>query len=245
MTSTLEARLLEIDSAVREGMDKREALRKAYDTIAPDVLKHGAGEEALTKTVPERVLVEAWKLGWVRRPAKPETDLNPRRSAARRVWLPDARGWLLVKERTVLRQGTDWDWHEYLRRTTQEPARRQPETIAIAGESIPLEWWERTWLPIFAGRVQAWRAKLLAGKAEAGGEKDRTYPRRAKWLRDALAERGWSISKLADEADVDRRTIRRVLDGRPVSARILEYIVDGLNSHPRVAKTSVEEVPDD
>lgn len=237
----LQARLLGIDAAVREGMNIREALRKAYDAIASDLIRQNRNEQTLTKTVPERVFEEALRLGWITPPSKSA----PERTVVKNGWLGDTTGWLDdVTERLVLRHGSCWDWHEYLRRRTQEPERPHPPTIKVAGEEVLLPWWEGVWLPIFAGRVQFWRARILSGKPP-GRAKDKEYPRRAKWLHEKLIERGWTASDLAAHAGVDRRTVAKILKGQSVSPRVLEQIMEGLNALPRFRPVQVTEIPNE
>lgn len=251
----LEAELMKIDGEYREACrrakpkDRRvayeEALWKAYDAIARQVTRKDPSDEALTKTIPERVLEEAFRLGWIKRPEEPHSPRGvnvPRRP--RRAWLGDTSGWLdEVRERIETSYGSRW--RDAVHRATQEPLPLSSQsTIKVAGTEVLVSWWENVWLPIFAGRIQAWRARLMSAQPSKA-DREKTFPRRAEWLRARLLERGWGERELADHAAVAEKTVRRILRGLPVTHKSLSAIVDGLNRHPRGLRVSADMVPGD
>lgn len=229
---TLQAKLLEIDGRRIEGLKLRDALREAYDTIAQDMPREERNEEALSSRIPELVFAEALRMGWIQRPPEPQ----PQRiiyvaHGGRKPWLPTTKGWL----------------SRYVEKT--DPPRptfeiKDVAKVNVAGIEVPESWWNNVWLPIFAGRIQVWRARLMSAHPSKPDRK-KTFLRRAEWLRARLLERGWGERELADHAAVDEKTVRRILRGLPVTHKSLAAIVDGLNRHSRSLKVSAEMVPGD
>lgn len=217
----LKSKLLEIDGRLREGLKLKDALRQAYDVIAEELLRGRATETTLTVDVPTEVLKTAWEFGWVSRPTY------------------DMVKYRLERPR-VVRLGESIA-EQLIRRTEYEIANMR--IIQVGDATLPANWWEGTWLPIFAGRIQTWRGKLMAGQ-QPKAERPKSYPKRAKWFRDKLIERGWGETELADFSGLTRKTIRRLLKGLPANAKTLSAAIDGLNRHGRAGRVGVNEIPE-
>lgn len=71
------------------------------------------------------------------------------------------------------------------------------------------------------------------------------FPNRAKWLKERLKERGWDWNEPNRHGGPDRKTVKKILNGRFVREDMLEKIVVALN-RKKVGKTiALLDVPSD
>jgi hypothetical protein len=70
------------------------------------------------------------------------------------------------------------------------------------------------------------------------------FPNRAAWIRQRLDERDWSQSEIATyKGGPDRKTIRRILNGEPVSTGTLQKVAIALSKHSGLPKVLVSDIP--
>jgi hypothetical protein len=58
------------------------------------------------------------------------------------------------------------------------------------------------------------------------------FPKRAEWLKDRLAERGWNKHDLQKGGGPEHRTTQKILDGFDVQEDVLRRVIAGLKSKP-------------
>lgn len=107
--------------------------------------------------------------------------------------------------------------------------------IRAAMEMRAITWRTRS----FQQPISAATTSTLANLAGAPHHlKSAAHPNRAKWLEGRRLGKGWSISYLADRADIDEKTIRRVRAGKRVHEKTLISIAAALG-------ITAAEIPDD
>jgi len=80
----------------------------------------------------------------------------------------------------------------------------------------------------------------------AARENKRQYPRRAEWLRRELAARRWTVADvLRKNGAPDRKTINKILAGKPVREDALARLAAALSESSRAPKVSLADIPND
>jgi hypothetical protein len=77
-----------------------------------------------------------------------------------------------------------------------------------------------------AVRKRFWEAEALG--IVANGAKPR-FPRRGAWLRDRMMERDWNVQALVVAGGPDRKTIKKILEGRAVTDSVFPRLAKALN----------------
>jgi hypothetical protein len=104
--------------------------------------------------------------------------------------------------------------------------------------SVPPRQWRATLVP-----QRRLRAKLVV-----------LLLKRAQWLNARLYERGWSVYDLCrhvggEEKSLDPKTVRKILDGKPVQPRSLRQVALGLSAYRdedgkrKFAKVELSHIP--
>ena len=70
---------------------------------------------------------------------------------------------------------------------------------------------------------------------------DEPYRRRAEWLKHRLLERGWSTSDPYRQRGPDRKTVQKIIRGKPVRNDVLENLAEALSK--KHGKVSVLDIP--
>jgi hypothetical protein len=119
-----------------------------------------------------------------------------------------------------------------------EVARRQSEAATAGGVSQQASETE----PSTSEVPVPGDATVRAVPSSTTAAPEPNYPRRAEWLQQQLDERRWTVNDLERLGGPDRRTTRRILDGRAVKQNVLEKLVQVLSLKRRV---TVRDIPTD
>jgi hypothetical protein len=76
------------------------------------------------------------------------------------------------------------------------------------------------------------RTAAEADEGDKSGAITPQFPNRAKWLKDRLAERGWTKHDLQRANGPEHRTTQKILDGFDVQLDVLRKVIVGLGSEP-------------
>jgi hypothetical protein len=98
----------------------------------------------------------------------------------------------------------------------------------------------KSWRGFLTGLSTSSERPGAVSRSETAASKIDKLPKRAKWLRDQMEKRDrMSINRLHELSNVDRKTIKRVLNGEPVTDKILEKLAAGLSEDgcPRVERS--------
>jgi hypothetical protein len=76
---------------------------------------------------------------------------------------------------------------------------------------------------------------------ENGGEE--RFPERANWLRRQLAARHWGLEHVIRHNGPDRKTLNKILAGKPVREDVLERLAAALSASKKAPQVSVADIP--
>jgi len=87
------------------------------------------------------------------------------------------------------------------------------------------------------------KTDTLKVKIELRNEQRETFPKRAEWLRERLAERGWDHNDPPKRRGPDRKTVLKILNGGDVRGSVLESLAQSLSE--KYASVGLLDIPRD